>query len=131
MLQTRPVTAIVVEDEPVTREIARTVLEPLGCVVVGETDSGEEAIRLYSETDPDLTLLDINLTGQSWLETLTQLRAVHPDAYVVMMTGVMDADTVEDCIRAGAKDFLKKSTVWESIGPRLRRQVDRMRCAAG
>jgi DNA-binding NarL/FixJ family response regulator len=52
----------VVDDHPVTREGQRAVLSAEGDIqIVGEADTGEEALRLVTEAAPDLVVLDLNL----------------------------------------------------------------------
>jgi YesN/AraC family two-component response regulator len=55
---------VVVEDEILIRKYVILLLKKLGCTVVGETASGEEAIRLCKETNPELVLMDIRLKGK-------------------------------------------------------------------
>jgi DNA-binding NarL/FixJ family response regulator len=107
----KTVTAIVVDDDELMRRAVRAALISLDCKVVGETYDGEEAHELYSETKPDLVLLDIRMPKMDGLEVLTKLTEVDEDAYVVMMTFMDDDDLVEDCMIAGAKDYLRKDMI--------------------
>ena len=54
---------LVVEDEILIRKYVILLLKKLGCTVVGETSSGEEAVRLAREKIPGLVLMDIRLKG--------------------------------------------------------------------
>ena len=76
----KTVTAIVVDDDELMRRAVRAALVSLDCEVVGETYDGEEAHELYSETKPDIVLLDIRMPKMDGLEVLTKLTEVDEDA---------------------------------------------------
>ena len=122
----KTVTAIVVDDDEMIRRAVRAALISLDCEVVGETYDGEEALELYSETKPDIVLLDIRMPKMDGLEVLTKLTEVDEDAYVVMMTFMDDDDLVEDCMIAGAKDYLRKDMSLKDMIARIERHVLRI-----
>ena len=122
----KTVTAIVVDDDELIRRAVRAALISLDCEVVGETYDGEEALELYSETKPDIVLLDIRMPKMDGLEVLTKLTEVDEDAYVVMMTFMDDDDLVEDCMIAGAKDYLRKDMSLKDMIARIERHVLRI-----
>lgn len=122
----KTVTAIVVDDDELMRRAVRAALISLDCEVVGETYDGEEALELYSETKPDIVLLDIRMPKMDGLEVLTKLTEVDEDAYVVMMTFMDDDDLVEDCMIAGAKDYLRKDMSLKDMIARIERHVLRI-----
>ncbi len=126
----KTVTAIVVDDDELMRRAVRAALISLDCEVVGETYDGEEALELYSETKPDIVLLDIRMPKMDGLEVLTKLTEVDEDAYVVMMTFMDDDDLVEDCMIAGAKDYLRKDMSLKDMIARIERHVLRIQKTA-
>lgn len=126
----KAVTAIVVDDDELMRRAVRAALISLDCEVVGETYDGEEALDLYRETKPDLVLLDIRMPKMDGLEVLTKLSETGEDAYVVMMTFMDDDDLVEDCMIAGAKDYLRKDMSLKEMINRIERHVLRIQKTA-
>lgn len=120
------VTAIVVDDDELMRRAIRAALISLNCEVIGETYDGEEALELYNEKKPDLVLLDIRMPKMDGLEVLTKLSEADEDAYVVMMTFMDDDDFVEDCMIAGAKDYLRKDMSLKDMINRIERHVLRI-----
>lgn len=120
------VTAIVVDDDELMRRAIRAALMSLDCEVVGETYDGEEALKLYNEKKPDIVLLDIRMPKMDGLEVLTKLSEAGEDAYVVMMTFMDDDDFVEDCMIAGAKDYLRKDMSLKDMINRIERHVLRI-----
>ncbi len=127
---TKTVTAIVIDDDELMRRAVRAALISLDCEVVGETYDGEEGLELFNETKPDLVLLDIRMPKMDGLEALTKLTEADEEAYVVMMTFMDDDDLVEDCMIAGAKDFLRKDMSLKDMIARIERHVLRIQRAA-
>jgi CheY-like chemotaxis protein len=68
-------------------------------------------LKKNGEEFPDYIFLDIRMPKMDGLEVLTKLTEVDEDAYVVMMTFMDDDDLVEDCMIAGAKDYLRKDMI--------------------
>jgi UDP-3-O-[3-hydroxymyristoyl] N-acetylglucosamine deacetylase len=99
--------ALIVDDEP-------GILETLSGVIADQghrtltTSSGVEAVRLYAERRPDVVFLDVWLPDQDGLETLAALRALDPEATVVLMSGHGTTSTAVKAIKMGAFDYLEK-----------------------
>ncbi|MEO8226225.1 MAG: sigma-54 dependent transcriptional regulator [Gemmatimonadota bacterium] len=98
---------LVVDDEPGIRQALKQVLEYEG-MQVKPAASGGEAITLYPEYRPDLIFLDVKMAGLDGLETLQRLRALDPDAVVVMISGHATIATAVEATHKGAFDFLEK-----------------------
>ena len=64
---------------------------------------------LVSRTRPDLVLLDLGLPGLDGLSCLALLRERHPEAIVVVLSGLDDDETVEKVLLGGATAFISKS----------------------
>jgi len=99
---------LIVDDEPSMRRYLRTMLE-LDSYQVETVDSGSEALaRLQHDPSPDLILLDLLMPGIDGLQTLEQLRQLHPHQKVVMLSCVSEPRNVVQAIRLGAQDYLTK-----------------------
>ena len=81
----------------------------LGGEVVGEAQDGEEAVTKYTELQPDLVLMDINMPKMDGVEALKRINASNPGALVIMLTSQNTAAVVRECLMHGAKNFLLKS----------------------
>lgn len=79
--------------------------EKLGHTVTRATN-GEEALGLYEQVRPHVTILDYQMPGLSGLEVLERLRRNH--AIVLMLTGNGKIDTAVEAMRLGAENFLQK-----------------------
>ena len=102
---------LVVEDEDGIRALLTELIggEP-GFTVVGAARDGREAIALARHHQPDVVLLDLAMPGIGGLEALPLLRAVSPEARVVVLSG-LDPDEVEQRTRdEGAAGYLVKGT---------------------
>ena len=77
------------DDQPAFREAVREVVEATdGLVVVGEAESGEEAIELAAELIPDLVLLDVRMPGIGGVEAARAIKAARPGAVVVLLSAI-------------------------------------------
>ena len=98
---------MVVDDEAGVREAMRQLLEYEG-ITVRTVGSGQEALNAYPEFQPHLVFLDVKMAGLDGLETLTRMRALAPDAQVVMISGHGTIQTAVEATQRGAYDFLEK-----------------------
>ena len=60
-------------------------------------------------------LLDVNMPGMDGLEILAAILAQDPKALVVMMTSLVNRQTVEECLKLGATSYIRKDTPKEAI----------------
>jgi len=102
------ISAIVIDDDSLMRELVTRVLEELGCLIVGIGKNGQAAAELYRENKPDLVFLDINMPDVNGLDALRRIFRIDRNARVVMLTGVSDSTVAETCIQSGAIDYLQK-----------------------
>lgn len=104
-----PVRLLLVDDHPMMRKGVAQLLELEDDLsVVGEAGSGEEALRLAAELDPDMILLDLNMKGMNGLDTLRALREAGVDARIVVFTVSDDKGDVVNVLRAGADGYSNK-----------------------
>jgi two-component system NarL family response regulator len=105
---------LIADDHPVVRDgLAGVIEEQEDMVVVGQAGTGLEALALYSEHHPDVTLMDLRMPGSDGLgmngvETILAIRHEFPAARTIILTTY---DTDEDIYRglqAGAKAYLLK-----------------------
>ena len=111
-----PISILIVDDHEVVRNGIRAYLSTLpDFQVVGEADSGEEAIKLVTELIPDVVLMDIRLPGEGGIEATRQVTARFPDSKVVMLTSFADDDLVVRAISAGAVGYVLKQVGNEEL----------------
>ena len=98
----------IVDDEPTMLRYLRTLLEVDGYRVETATNGVEAMQRLQSGAVPDMMLLDVLMPMMDGLQTLEQVRGLHPQMKVVMLSCVSDTRKVVQAIRLGAQDYLTK-----------------------
>ena len=102
-----PRRVMIVDDEKGIREALKQVLE-YEEIEVQACASGHEAIRVYPDFKPHLVFLDVKMEGMDGLETLKRVRALDPEAQVVMISGHGTIQTAVEATQLGAYDFLEK-----------------------
>ncbi len=110
MSQTNRLKAVIADDEKHIRMLFKKVLTRMNCDVVGEASNGLEAVDLFIRKRPDLLLLDINMPYLKGEEALKMIMEISPDAFVIILTSVADAESVDRCISLGAADYIRKDT---------------------
>lgn len=101
-------TAIIVDDHPVVRFIAKHVLTEAGVEVVSEADNGEDAIRFVESFQPDMVILDLKLPDMDGLAAIIQLRERDNPPEVLIMTAQPIDTYAKRCWEAGASGFVSK-----------------------
>jgi UDP-3-O-acyl N-acetylglucosamine deacetylase len=104
---------IVDDEERVVQSIAG-VLEDEGFQVT-RAKSGEEAIKVFQQEDPDITLLDIWMPGMDGIEVLKRLKWISPDCQVIMISGHATISTAMTAVKLGAFDFIEKPLSLEAL----------------
>jgi two-component system chemotaxis response regulator CheY len=105
---------LVVDDSALSRRISRRILEEAGHAVAEATD-GLSALERYAVDRPDVVLLDVTMTEMNGLEVLRQLRAMDPDARVVMATADVQTSTRTLADAGGAFGFVVKPLTSETV----------------
>jgi HD-like signal output (HDOD) protein/DNA-binding NarL/FixJ family response regulator len=104
-------TVLVVDDEQTIREVLVTLLRIHQCQIVGVASNGEEALALYQQHKPEITLLDITMRGMSGIDVLRQIRAWNSQSFVSMVTADSTIETIRDASSLGASGYLVKPIV--------------------
>jgi two-component system invasion response regulator UvrY len=110
------VKVLVVDDQAPFRTAAKRVVAMTpGFEVVGEAQSGEEAVELASSLGPDLVLMDINLPGINGIEAVRRIHAAHPETTAFLLSTYAVADLPSDARSCGAVAYIHK----EQFMPKL------------
>jgi len=112
----KKITVLLAEDHAVVRQGLRTLLETEGhCEVVGQAQTGREAVKLAATLRPDVILMDIAMPVLNGLEATRQILATNPAAKVVILSAHSDDEYIESMTAAGAAGFLEKQTSAEIL----------------
>jgi two-component system invasion response regulator UvrY len=122
-----PVRVLIVDDQAPFRRAARAVIVATPeFEVVGEAESGEEAVAAFETLDASLVLMDINLPGINGVEATRQITAAHPDAVVLLLSTYQVDDLPSGADSCGASGYVNK----EEFGPAVVRDAWEHRAGA-
>ena len=115
---------LIVDDEPLQREILKTILADEGYETYTAA-SGEEALKQSRAYDPDLVLTDLKMGRMDGIELLEKLKALKQPPTVIIMTAFGTIDSAVDAMKKGAFDYLTKPLDKEVVLLAVRRALER------
>jgi len=101
-------TILLADDHALVRRGFALLLQSAGAPSPLEAASGEEALRLYGEQQPDLLIMDVSMPGMGGLSALERLMVWHPQARVLMLSAHIDTITPLRALRLGATGYIAK-----------------------
>jgi two-component system chemotaxis response regulator CheY len=101
-------TVLVCDDAIFTRTMITDILSQAGFEVVGEAESGVQAVEKYRQLKPDLVTMDIVLPDRGGIAAVREICKNDPDAKILMCSAMGQQALVVEAIQAGAKDFVVK-----------------------
>ncbi|MGE3507950.1 MAG: response regulator [Vicinamibacterales bacterium] len=111
-----PIRVLCVDDHRIVREgIALIIDRQPDMAVVGSAASGEEAVGLFRECLPDVTLMDLQLGGMSGVEAIRAIKAFAPNARIVVLTMYSGDEDIYRALQAGAVTYLLKDTLSDDL----------------
>lgn len=104
-----PTRIVLADDHALFREGMRALMASIDAIeVVGEAETGEEAVALGLALEPDVVLMDIQMPGMNGIEATRRLVAARPETRVIVLTMYEDDESVFAAMRAGARGYLLK-----------------------
>ncbi len=91
----KAVTAIVIDDDIYNVDLFCEYLELINVKVLARGYNGREAVDLYEQHKPDIVFLDLLMPDYDGIYALENIRKINPDAYVAIVTAVVDQDNKE------------------------------------
>jgi two-component system, LytTR family, response regulator len=118
-------TALIVDDEPIARQVLRDELAAIGgVVIVGEAENGQQALRQIAELHPDVAFLDLKMPAMGGFEVIKKLKGGRLP--VIVIVTAYDQYAIE-ALDAGAIDYLIKPV----SARRLQKTLERIRALQG
>ncbi len=116
-----PIDVLLVDDHTLFRKGMRSLLDAEDDIrVVGEAESGQKAIELCSDLEPDVALIDIAMPEMNGIIATRQILKASKDTAVLILTMYLSEPFVAETLRSGAKGYVLKDTAVEDLVAAIR-----------
>ncbi len=116
MSGTEKIRIMVVDDHPLMRVgVASIINARPDMTVVAQTGTGEEAVALFSQHKPDITLMDLRLPGMSGVDAISAIRERSPGAKFVVLTTYEGDEDIHRALEAGARGYIIKGMPYQTL----------------
>ena len=110
MREPKKIRVMLVDDHAVVRSgLGAFLLVNKDLDLVGEAESGEEAIRKVPQLNPDVVLMDLKMPGMGGVAAIRALHQDHPQLRIIALTSYVDEGLVQGALQAGANGYLMKN----------------------
>jgi len=120
-----PETVLLVDDEDFILKVGSQILQELGYTVL-TAGSGKEALEIYSDKkdEIDIVVLDMIMPGMGGGETFDSIKAIKPEAKVLLSSGYSIMGEASDILSRGCQGFIQKPYTMKSFSEKLREILD-------
>lgn len=106
---------LVIDDAEYARDILKKILTTGGYGIAGEACDGEEGVREYSRTNPDVVIVDMIMPKMNGIETIRAIKKVNPDAKILVISADGQMAHIEEAVKAGALSYINKPYQWSVV----------------
>ena len=99
---------LIVDDASFMRMMIKDILTKNGFEVIGEAENGIKAVDKYKELGPELVIMDITMPEMDGIQAVKEIKAIDPNARIIMCSAMGQQSMVMDSIKSGARDFIVK-----------------------
>ena len=116
-----PTRVMIVDDHAMVRSgLAAFLSVADDCVLVGEADSGTQALRLCADVQPDVVLMDLIMPGMNGVATTHAIRERFPAVQVIALTSFPEDRLIQEVLEAGALSYLLKNVSADELARAIR-----------
>ena len=113
---TKPVRLLVADDHHIVRQGLIALLSTVPEMqVVAQASDGQQALLLYRQHQPDVTLMDLRMNSMNGVEATKAIRAEFPNARIIVLTTFDGDEDIYRALQAGAKGYLLKGMDTEEL----------------
>lgn len=113
---------LIVDDHPMVRDwLGILIGKQTDLTVCGEAASAREAMQLVAAQKPDIAIVDLSLEGKSGLELIKDLKALHPNLPILVLSMHDESLYAERVLRAGARGYVAKREATDKVMVAIRR----------
>lgn len=107
---------LLVDDHPLTRRgMAQLISQQNDLLVCGEAGDAAQALEVIGSCKPDLVIVDVSLPGKPGLELIKDLKALHPEVLILVVSMHDETLYAERALHAGARGYLMKNEGGENL----------------
>ncbi len=112
---------LIVDDHPVVREGLASLIEGRPDMeVIGDAETGEEAIAMFDSLQPDVVLLDLKLPDLDGIQVIETIRKNHGNARILVLTTYVGDVQARRALKAGAAGYLLKASLRRDLRDAIR-----------
>jgi two-component system NarL family response regulator len=113
---------MVIDDQAVVRQGFVSLIKTVPDMeIVGEGSNGQEALDLFRQLQPDITLMDLRMPELSGAEAIKQIRVEFPAARIIVLTTFDGDEDIYRAVQAGAQGYLLKDMFFEELEAAIRK----------
>ena len=121
MVAPKTIRVLLVDDHALVRRGLSTFLVAFDDLeLAGEASSGEEAVRLCTELQPDVVLMDLVMPGMNGVTATRRIAERRPHPPIIALTSFHEADLVQGALQAGAISYLLKNVTADELAAAIR-----------
>jgi NarL family two-component system response regulator LiaR len=117
----KPIRVMIVDDHAIVRSGLTAFLHAYDDLeLAGEATTGDEAVQLCTQVQPDVVLMDLIMPGMDGADATQAIRQSCPNTQVVVLTSFKDEGLVQKALRAGANGYLLKDVQADTLAEAIR-----------
>jgi DNA-binding NarL/FixJ family response regulator len=122
MTDVNKIRIMVIDDQAVVRQGFVSLIKTVPDMeIVGEGSNGQEAVDLFRQLQPDITLMDLRMPELSGAEAIRQIRREFTDARIIVLTTFDGDEDIYRAVQAGAQGYLLKDMFFEELEAAIRK----------